>query len=221
MFFSLDLGQVSKFNLRRILLPSQIRRPRGWIIPGPYQRGWSMADVREQNERIGANLHMARPTKFEADMPERAERLARAGNSMKLIAKALCVHRTTLENWTQQRGELKEAIERGRLHYLSELTEESLCKRIRGYFYVERVEELRSVKELDPTTGRIETVEKPVVVRIAHKHMPPDTRAIIFVAKCVMPEKYKERQGAEASGVAEFLAELEEARERARPTGSS
>ncbi len=153
-------------------------------------------------------------------MPGRAERLARAGNNMESIAKALCVHRTTLENWAQQRSGLREAIERGRVYYLSGCTEKSLFKRIKGYSYEERIEEPRQVEEVDPATGRSRTVEKMVVVKIVHKHMPPDIRAIIFVTKCLMPEKYKERQGVEASGLAEFLTELEEARERARPAES-
>ena len=98
---------------------------------------------------------------------------------------------------------------------MSERTEQSLFKRIEGYFYEEKTEELRKVQELDPLTGETVTAERPVVVKIVHKHVPPDTRSIIFAAKCLMPEKYKESHEEPASGLTEFINELEEARKRA------
>jgi len=98
---------------------------------------------------------------------------------------------------------------------MSEHTEQSLFKRIEGYFYEEKTEELRKVEELDPLTGETVTVDRHVVVKIVHKHVPPDTRSIIFAAKCLMPDKYKESHEAPISGIAEFMTELEEARKRA------
>ena len=98
---------------------------------------------------------------------------------------------------------------------MSERTEQSLFKRIEGYFYEEKTEELRKVEELDPLTGETVTVDRHVVVKIVHKHVPPDTRSIIFAAKCLMPDRYKESNEAPISGIAEFMTELEEARKRA------
>jgi hypothetical protein len=98
---------------------------------------------------------------------------------------------------------------------MAERTEQSLFKRIEGYFYEEKTEELRKVEELDPLTGEIVKVDRPVVVKIVRKHVPPDTRSIIFAAKCLMPDKYKESHEPPISGLAEFITELEEARKRA------
>jgi transposase len=164
---------------------------------------------------------LARPTKYKQDMPALAEKLARAGNTRKSIAKAFGVHVDTLDNWAQQRTELREAIERGRVYFRSECAEKNLFKRVEGYFYEEKTEELRKVKERDPMTGKTVTVEKPVVVKIVHKHMPPDTRAIIFAAKCLMPDKYKEKHDMQVQGLTEFVTELQEARKRALSSKSS
>ncbi len=98
---------------------------------------------------------------------------------------------------------------------MSERTELSLFKRIEGYFYEEKTAELRKVEELDPLTGETVTVDRHVVVKIVHKHVPPDTRSIIFAAKCLLPEKYNESHEAPISGFTEFMTELEEARKRA------
>ena len=98
---------------------------------------------------------------------------------------------------------------------MSERTEQSLFKRIEGYFYEEKTEELRKVEELDPLTGETVTVEKLVVIKVVHKHVPPDTRSIIFAAKCLMPDKYKDNSEAQMPGFTEFMSELQEARKRA------
>jgi transposase-like protein len=149
-------------------------------------------------------------------MPALAEKLAGAGNTAKSIAKAFGVHVDTLDNWVHQRAELREAIERGRICFRSECAEKNLFRRVEGYFYEEKTEELRKIKERDPATGKTVTVEKPVVVKIVHKHIPPDTRAIIFAAKCLMPDKYREKQDVRIQGLTEFVTELQEARKRAR-----
>ena len=94
-------------------------------------------------------------------------------------------------------------------------TEKSLFKRVEGYFYEEKTEELRKVEELDPLTGESVTVEKLVVIKVVHKHVPPDTRSIIFAAKCLMPDKYKDNSEAQMPGFTEFMSELQEARKRA------
>jgi len=164
---------------------------------------------------------MTRPTKYKDDMPTRAEKLAGAGQTMESIARAFGVHGDTLDSWARQRTELREAIERGRIRFRSECAEKSLFKRVEGYFYEEKTEELRKVKERDPITGKTVTVERQVAVKTVHKHVPPDTRAIIFAAKCLMPDKYKDRQEVQISGLTEFTAELQEARKRASCSHSS
>ncbi|MGC9966411.1 MAG: hypothetical protein ABSE08_13495 [Syntrophobacteraceae bacterium] len=164
---------------------------------------------------------MAKPTKYKEDMPARAEKMARAGNTMAKISRAFGVQRDTLDNWVQQRGKLREAIERGRTHFRSECAEKNLFKRVEGYFYEEKTEELRKVEELDPITGRTVIAEKPVVVKTVRKHVPPDTRAVIFAVKCLMPDKYKDRQEVQISGLTEFVTELQEARKRASNSQSS
>ncbi len=158
---------------------------------------------------------MARPTKYKENMPALAEKLAREGSTIESISRAFRYPQDTLDNWARQIAELREAIERGRLYFRSECTEKNLLRRVEGYFYEEKTEELRMAKERDPITGKTVTIEKPVVVKVVHKHMPPDTRAIIFAAKCLMPEKYKERQEVQIPGFNEFVTELQEARKRA------
>jgi transposase-like protein len=164
---------------------------------------------------------MSRPIKYKDDMPARAEKLAAAGQTMESIARAFGVHGDTLDNWVHQETELREAIERGRIRFHSECVEKSLFERIGGYFYEEKTEELRKVKERDPITGKTVTVERPVAVKTVRKHVPPDTRAIIFAAKCLMPDKYKDRQEVQISGLTEFTAELQKARKRASCIQSS
>jgi transposase-like protein len=158
---------------------------------------------------------MGSDTKYRSDMPARALKMALAGATMDDIARAFGVRRDTLEGWVEQRGKLREAIECGFMRFRSECAEKNLFRRVEGYFYEERTEELRKVEELDPATGRTVAAEKPVVVRTVHKHVPPDTRAVIFAVKCLLPEKYRERQEARQSGLDELAAELEEARKRA------
>jgi IS30 family transposase len=158
---------------------------------------------------------MARPARYKKDMPARVAKMAREGNTMEEISVALGVHRDTLDRWIQRRSELREAIERGRIHFRSKCAEKNLFKRVEGYFYEEKTEELRKVIELDPRTGRTVITEKPVMVKTVHKHIPPDTRAVIFAIKNLMPERYGDRREEQTSALTEFVTELEEARKRA------
>lgn len=158
---------------------------------------------------------MGRPTKYAESTLQRAEALAGTGLGTASIAAALGVHRDTLDNWLRRKPELREALEQGRNAFRSGLVEKNLFKRIEGYFYEEKTEELRKIRKNDPVTGEIVTTEKPVVVKTVRRHVPPDTRAIIFAAKCLLPDKYKDKQEVQISGFAEFMAELQEARKRA------
>lgn len=63
---------------------------------------------------------------------------------------------------------------------LSEVTKQSLFKKVKGYEY----EEVTTEVETDPTTG----AAKPIKIKKVIKHVQPDSNLIVFVARATTPE---------------------------------
>jgi hypothetical protein len=97
------------------------------------------------------------------------------------------------------------------------LIEDRLYWRIRGYEYKEVTEELREVEEIDRATGAEVIVGKMVTTKIVHKSVAPDVGAIIFAAKNIIPEKYKDKSDLNLGVTDDLAALLTEARNRTKP----
>jgi hypothetical protein len=153
---------------------------------------------------------MARPTKFEADMPERAEKLCwKLGADIGDVASALGVSVSCVEKWMQTRPEFRAAVQRCRDDFDSGQVAIALKRRALGYETVERT--LEASGELDPETGQ------PILMctKEVHKHVPPETAACCFWLKNRQPGRWKDKQQIEHSVDEDLSKLLREAEERA------
>jgi hypothetical protein len=76
----------------------------------------------------------------------------------------------------------------------AKLIEDSLYWKIRGYDYDEVTSELREVECIDPQTQARVLKAKMVETKVVVKQVQPDTQAIIFAAKKLIPEKYADNE---------------------------
>lgn len=148
-----------------------------------------VADARTELARIKAESAPAkagRKSKYTSDMDNEARLYAASSNSDDDIAKNLGISSTTLRNYRESHPSLHVAIQEGRDKFNSVRVEESMIKRAIGY----EVEE--------------ETVEKGgkygKKITKSKRHIPPDTKAGIFILTNRVPERYSINQKIEHTG---------------------
>ena len=130
---------------------------------------------------------MVRKTKYKEDYLRIAEVVCEEGGlSLRQLGKALDVCAATIIKWKKKYPEFGDAVDRGTHAYNVSTAENSLQKRLEGYFYNETTSTL--VK--NPKTGTI----KMQISKIVKKHMPADVSALTLFLINRDSENWKYRQ---------------------------
>lgn len=135
-----------------------------------------------------------RPTLFQPEYVEMAERLAQLGLTDIELAAAFDVNVRTLHRWKVDSEEFCHALRIGKEH-ADERIRRSLYQRAAGYEYVEQ----QAIKI------KLSQHEESVEIVDVERHMPPDTTAGIFWLKNRDPERWRDKRELEVS-VDESLA---------------
>lgn len=127
------------------------------------------------------------PTKYDERFVEQARIIMmNLGATMDDLALIFAVHVTTLYQWIKQYPELSNAIKGGREAYDNNLVERSLRDRAIGY----------SHPDTHVSNYQGEVTLTPIV-----KHYPPDTAAAFIWLKNRDPNRWRDKQEVEHSGV--------------------
>jgi len=125
---------------------------------------------------------MARPTKYKADFPGKAEKLAEQGLIDTQIAKKLHISVGTYYEYQNEYPEFSEAIKRGKAESDQEVVD-SLRKKAVGFEYTEVATEAK----VDDKGVEIITSKKTT-----KKYYPPDTGATAFWLKNRQPNEWRD-----------------------------
>jgi transposase-like protein len=128
---------------------------------------------------------------------------ARDGLTDEQISHNMGIKRQTLYDWKKKYPDISDALKRGK-EVVDRQVENALLKRALGYRYTEETYETESVPvEIEDEEGnvkktyeRVEYLSKKVV-----KEVHPDTTAAIFWLKNRRPDKWRDKQQIEHSGV--------------------
>ena len=120
---------------------------------------------------------------------------ARDGLTNEQIAQNIGVSRKTLQEWCVKYGDIGDTLKRGK-EVVDRQVENALLKRAIGYEYEEVSEKYES--------GMM--TEK----KITKKRVVPDVTAQIFWLKNRRPDKWKDKQDVEVSGLAEEKTKLDD-----------
>ena len=117
---------------------------------------------------------------------------ARDGLTNEQIAQNIGVSRKTLQEWCVKYGDIGDTLKRGK-EVVDRQVENALLKRAIGYEYEE-------VSEKGMMTEK----------KITKKQVVPDVTAQIFWLKNRRPDKWKDKQDVEVSGLAEEKTKLDD-----------
>jgi len=125
--------------------------------------------------------------KYKSEFAELARRIcSETGASDGQLAKILigqATARSTISDWKKRYPEFGQAVREGKDEFDVGVAEKQLQKRIKGYSYIETVEE----SEDGPKGIR-------VVTKKYRKKVGPDTTAIIFYLKNRHPERWQDKK---------------------------
>jgi len=125
---------------------------------------------------------MARPTKYKADFPGKAEKLAEQGLIDTQIAKKLHISGATYYLFQNEYPEFSEAIKRGKAESDQEVVD-SLRKKAVGFEYTEVATEAKvDDKGVETITSK----------KTTKKYYPPDTGATAFWLKNRQPNEWRD-----------------------------
>lgn len=116
---------------------------------------------------------------------------ARDGLTDEQIAQNMGIGNRTLYEWKQKYPQISQSLKRGK-EVVDRQVENALLKRALGYKYDEV------------------TIEKGVETKRVTKEVVPDTTAQIFWLKNRRPDKWKDKQDVEVSGLAEEKTKLDD-----------
>src|SRR5574344_3130852 len=146
-----------------------------------------------------------RPSKYDAVFhPLLVESLARNGLINPQIAERMGIATSTLSKWMNDYPEFSDALKRGR-EEPDEKVESSLLKRATGYRYQEVTKEVK-VKEGDEP--------ELTVTKVVTKELPPDPTSMIFWLKNRRPDRWRDKQDINLSGMVETASLTPEERRR-------
>ena len=135
---------------------------------------------------INKNI-IGRPTVFDERFIEQARIIgANLGSTNIQLAAIFGVAESTLYEWIALYPALSEAIKAGREHYDNNLVQGSLRQRAVGY----------SHPDVHISNYKGEITQTPIT-----KHYPPDATSMIFWLKNRDPNRWKDKQDIEHSGV--------------------
>ena len=113
---------------------------------------------------------------------------ARDGLTDEQIAENMGIHRDTLNEWKKKYSDISDTLKRGK-DVVDIQVENALLKRALGYSYKETTSEM--------------TDEGMKVTKVVEKEVIPDTTAQIFWLKNRRPDKWRDKQDVQVSGVLE------------------
>lgn len=126
---------------------------------------------------------------------------ARDGLVDEQIAEKMGISRSTLNSWKCKYSDISDTLKRGK-EVVDRQVENALLKRALGYDYEETS---------DKYEGGVLTEHK-----VTQKHVVGDTTAQIFWLKNRNPDKWRDKQNIEVSGLAEEQSKLSELLEQRR-----
>lgn len=118
---------------------------------------------------------------------------AREGLTDEQIAHNMGIAVSTLNNWKKDHVEILESLKKGK-EVIDLQVENALLRRALGYSYKETTSELIT---------NVDGERKLVVTKIVEKEVVPDTTAQIFWLKNRRPDKWRDKQDVQVSGVLE------------------
>lgn len=128
-----------------------------------------------------------RKTKYKEDYLRIAEVVCEEGGlSLCQLGKVLGVCAATIIAWKKRYPEFGDAVGRGTHAYNVSTAENSLQKRLEGYFYNETTSTL--------VTDKVTDISKMTVTKIVKKHMPADVQALTLFLINRDSENWKYRQ---------------------------
>lgn len=131
---------------------------------------------------------MARPSKFNDDLVDRAFFLAQKGFTDAEIAKALGIAVDTIYDWRKNKPEFSEALKLGKDEADAKV-ERSLYEKATGYSHPD---------------VHISNFQGEITVTPITKHYPPDTTAGIFWMKNRRPAEWRDKQEVQHDGKLEI-----------------
>lgn len=135
------------------------------------------------------NKDFGRPTEYEPEFAEQAEKLCLLGATDDELADFFKVHRSTIYRWKHTYDDFCDAIKSGK-EKADERVERSLYQKATGYNY--REEQAIKVK--------VEQHKEEVEVVEVEKHSPADTTAAIFWLKNRRKHEWRDKHDHELSG---------------------
>lgn len=150
------------------------------------------------NKRAAGNSGGGRPSRYQDDYAEWAEKLAKLGATDADLAAAFEVSEVTVNNWKKAHPEFSLALKRGKAFADAEVADK-LYRRATGYSHPDtHVSNYQGLITLTPLT----------------KHYPPDTTAAIFWLKNRRPDLWRDKPEELDGGdqlqqsIAELIAKL-------------
>lgn len=126
-----------------------------------------------------------RPTRYQAEFAEQAQKLCRLGATDKELADFFAVDVATVNRWKLRHPEFRESLKRGKEIADAEVADR-LFKRATGYSHKDT---------------KFATFEGKITDREEYdKHYPPDTVACIFWLKNRRPDLWRDKVGLEHTG---------------------
>jgi len=136
-----------------------------------------------------------RPSKYDAVFhPLLVESLARNGLINPQIAERMGIATSTLSKWMNDYTEFSDALKRGR-EEPDDRVETSLLKRATGYRYQEVTKEVKGKGE--------DTEPELSVTKVVTKEVAPDPTSMIFWLKNRRPDRWRDKQDINLSGMVE------------------
>lgn len=139
---------------------------------------------------------MARPSKYDPVLCQKAVQLASGGATDEEIADALKISTRTLYRWQAQFPEFCQSLKAGK-EPADERIVRSLYHRAAGFEWTEQ--QAFKLKEVSFEGGNRIERERVEIVDV-RKQMPPDTTAAIFWLKNRQPERWRDKQDFEHTG---------------------
>ncbi|MEE9354777.1 MAG: hypothetical protein V3U75_04230 [Methylococcaceae bacterium] len=151
-----------------------------------------------------AKKKAGQPTKYKPAYAAKAEKLcSEQGYTDENLAKYFKIAVSTLSNWKNKYEEFLAAIKKGKDEFDTEIVEQCLLKRCRGYTYIETTKELQGFGGEDKDDEDFEgdeTVRVLMVTKKVKKQKAPDVTAQIFWLKNRNSERWKDRKEVQVGG---------------------
>ena len=154
-----------------------------------------------------------RPTKYKPEYVNIVYHACREGGfSDKRLCALLDVAESTLNLWKQKYPDFYEAMVKGKDEFDTGVAEKALLKRVKGYSFTEVTREPLIVKDLDGS--KVLADAKLSVTKKVRKHVPPNPTSIVFFLKNRAPQRWKDQQEVNLTGLETLADRLREAHKR-------